>query len=76
MKIALGVKDQLCLIDLDEIERVETFCYLFNVRQEQSYQLSIADVSGRDEQELPRLLPQQKRVNEVGVFCHDHPLYA
>jgi len=42
----LGVKNQLCLINLNEIERIETFADLFNVRQEQGYQLSIADVSG------------------------------
>jgi hypothetical protein len=52
----LGVKDQLYLIDLDEIEHIETFGDLFNVRHEQCYQLSIADVSGRDKQELPWLL--------------------
>jgi hypothetical protein len=68
------VKNQLCLIDLNEIERIETFADLFNVRQEQGYQLSVADVSGRDKQELPRLLSQQERVNKIRVFRYNSPL--
>jgi hypothetical protein len=42
------VKNQRALIQLDVVERVETFRHLFEVREEKSFQLYISDVARRN----------------------------
>jgi len=39
------------------------------VFQQQCFQLRVADVAGRDQQQSRRLAEKPKRVDEIGVFC-------
>jgi hypothetical protein len=68
------VKDQVRAFHFDEVKRIKGFDHSWNRGCEQCFEALVAYVARRNEQEFPRLLTQEKRFDEIGVFCYDDVL--
>lgn len=65
------MKDYRPAVQLYEAERHEAFGEPFEVQEEDVFKLRVAYVAGRNQEQFIRLLAQEKRVNEVGIFSDD-----
>ncbi len=72
--MALPANDESGRAEFEERVRPEFADDIQNERHYQHLQIPVADVSGRDQEQLRRLPPEDVRVHKVGILRDDRPL--